>query len=360
VGRSTFVDEIASAFDLASGEGDLHVPTRPDAAGAVRIFEYEALGLSPAATAVLPTEVREWAERRLRVVVDPAGRGQTAGHVASAYSVSALERYQDCPFKFFASDVLDLDEVPEDEPALSPRARGRFIHEVFQRFFEEWDRRGGGTMTTDRMDDARAVFADAAQPLLDRLPEADAALERARLFGSAISTGMVDLVLGLDAARPAEVVDRWLEYRLDGAFSLGAPDGRRVRLKGVADRIDILAGQRLRVIDYKSGAAPQPKRALQVPIYALCARERLSEQRGGDWTVDEAVYVAFTGKRSVVPIVKAGKPGQDVVLAEARGRLFDAVDAIERGEFPPRPHDPRMCSYCAYPSVCRKDYVGDE
>jgi CRISPR/Cas system-associated exonuclease Cas4 (RecB family) len=40
--------------------------------------------------------------------------------------------------------------------------------------------------------------------------------------------------------------------------------------------------------------------------------------------------------------------------------LLDIVSGIERGEFPPRPHEERICSYCAYPSVCRKDYVGDE
>jgi len=48
------------------------------------------------------------------------------------------------------------------------------------------------------------------------------------------------------------------------------------------------------------------------------------------------------------------------VLADARARLLDVVDGIERGEFPVRPYETRMCSYCAYPSVCRKDYVGDE
>ena len=41
-------------------------------------------------------------------------------------------------------------------------------------------------------------------------------------------------------------------------------------------------------------------------------------------------------------------------------RVFAAVDGMARGEFPPRPHDPMMCSYCAYALVCRKDYVGDE
>ena len=362
VGPSTFVDEIDNALDrggagLQIGAG---LKTRPYPVGAARVFEYEALGLDPMNTTALRDGARAWAERRLQTPGDPALRGRTAGHVAKAYSVSALERYQDCPFKFFASDVLKLDELPEDEPALSPRARGRFIHEVFQRFFEQWDGSGGGTITSDRMDEARAVFVEAAQPLLDRLPDADAALERTRLFGSAISVGIVDVVLGLEAARPVEVLERWLEYRLEGEFSLGAAGGRRIPLKGVADRIDLLADRRLRVIDYKSGYAPQPKRALQVPIYALCAQERLTEQRGGDWTVDEAAYVAFTGRRSLVPVIKAGKADQDAVLAEARTRLLDIIGGVERGEFPPRPYEPRICSYCAYPSVCRKDYVGDE
>ncbi len=356
VGPSTFVDEIDKALDRV----EAGLQTRPCAVGASRVFEYEALGLAPINTSALSDGARAWAERRLQTPADPALRGRTAGHVAKAYSVSALERYQDCPFKFFASDVLKLDELPEDEPALSPRARGRFIHEVFQRFFQQWDARGGGTITSERMDEARAVFSEAAEPLLDRLPEADAALERTRLFGSAISVGIVDVVLGLEAARPVEVIERWLEYRLEGEFSLGAAGGRRIPLKGVADRIDLLADRRLRVIDYKSGYAPQPRRALQVPVYALCAQERLAEQRGGDWTVDEAAYIAFSGKRSLVPVIKAGKADQDEVLTDARTRLLAIIEGVERGEFPPRPHEPRICTYCAYPSVCRKDYVGDE
>jgi hypothetical protein len=198
-------------------------------------------------------------------------------------------------------------------------------------------------------------------------------LERTRLFGSAISLGIVDVVLGLEASRPVDVQERWLEYRLEGGFALGSPDGGRVVLKGVADRIDLLAGHRLRVVDYKSGYAPNPKRALQVPVYALCAQERLSERDGTPWIIDEASYVAFSGKRSLVPVVKALRPGSgqaprsgslqpadgDEPLASARQRLFDAVDAMTRGEFPPRPHDPMICRSCAYAAVCRKDYVGD-
>jgi RecB family exonuclease len=308
---------------------------------------------------VLSEAAHAWATWRLQRTSDFAASGQTSGYVANGYAVSALERYQDCPFQFFASKVLQLEEVPEDEPALSPRARGRFIHEVFQRFFERWDGRGERTITSENLDAARTVFRDVAEPLLARLPEADAVLERTRLFGSAISVGIVDVVLSLEASTHVDILDRWLEFRLEGSFSLGRGDGRTVALRGVADRIDLLAGKRLRVIDYKTGYPPQPKRALQVPVYALCAQERLADNGEGSWQVDEAAYVAFSGKRSFVSVM--GRRSDDhSVFADARSRLLDIVDAIERGEFPARPHEVRICSYCAYPSVCRKDYVGDE
>jgi RecB family exonuclease len=353
VSASPFLDEVESA-GLAIAEGP--AGARP------RILEWEALGLDPVRTDRLGAIAMPWAEFRLQApsTRDPRHRGTTTGHVASAFSLSALERYQDCPFKFFAADVLKLEEAPEDEPSLSPRARGRFIHEVFQRFFEAWDRQAGGTIDPARIDEARALFEQVAEPLLTVLPEAEAALERARLFGSAIAPGLVDVVLGIEASRPVKVVERWLEYRLDGDFSLGASDGRRAPLRGVADRIDLLEGRRLRVIDYKSGSAPNVKRALQVPVYALCATERLESRDGGSWTVDEAAYVAFSGRRALVPVVKAGASDPAAPLDAARARLFDLLDAVGRGEFPARPHDPMICTWCAYPSVCRKDYVGDE
>jgi RecB family exonuclease len=323
-----------------------------------RVFEWEALGIEPPYVDRLEPGAAAWA--RHRIAAPPRSdrhRGATAGHVAVSFSLSALERYQDCPFKFFAADVLRLEEVPEDELTLSPRARGRFIHEVFQHFFEAW---GARTITPEALDEARALFTEVAEPLLARLPGPEAALERTRLFGSAIAMGTVDVVLGIEASRSVTVKERLLEHPLAGDFTLGGNDGRTASLRGIADRIDLLEGRKLRVIDYKSGSAPQPKRALQVPVYALAAAERLTARDGERWSVDEAAYVAFSGKRALVPIVKAGTSDPSSILNAARARVFEILDAIDRGEFPPRPHDPVICGWCAYSSVCRKDYVGDE
>jgi RecB family exonuclease len=338
--------------------GSAGLEAREAAVSVARIFEHEALGLEPVDLSYPDAIAAAPAHRRAGGVRNQ--RGQTAARALPGYSLSGLERYQDCPFKFFAADVLKLEESPEDEPMLSPRARGRFVHEVFQRFFEAWDDRGLGTITVDRVDQARQMFQDVAEPLLARFSEAEALLERARLFGSAVSVGIVDVVLGLEASRPAPVQERWLEHRFDGAFSLGAAGGSTVAIRGVADRIDLLEGRRLRVIDYKSGYAPQPKRALQAPVYALCAQERLAERDGQPWQIDEASYVAFAGKRPLVRVVRPDSADASQVLAAARSRVVDIVAAIEGGEFPPRPYELRICNYCAYPSVCRKDYVGDE
>ena len=351
-------DALVAASTLIDAVSAARLETREIAAAPGRIFEHEALGVDPVETASLGPVALASAARRLGAVRDRRP-GETKGHAMAAYSLSALERYQDCPFKFFAADVLKLEEPPEDEPMLSPRARGRFVHEVCQRFFEAWDALGQGTITVDRVDEARLLFQEVAEPLLARFSEAEALLERARLFGSAASVGIVDVVLGLEASRQTPVRERWLEHRFQGVFSLGIADGCAVPINGVADRIDLLEGNRLRVIDYKSGYPPQPKRALQAPIYALCAQERLTERDGRPWQIDEASYVAFSGKRSLVPVVKPASGDAGQVLAAARARVREIVAGIARGEFPPRPHELRMCSYCAYPSVCRKDYVGE-
>ena len=365
---STFAlesDALVSASSLLDELQRAALDAVEEAPAAGRVFEHEALGLEPVDARALDDDVRAWAALRIaaRGQRDERFRGATDGHQARVYSLTALERYLDCPFKFFAADVLRAEEPPDDQSAPSPRARGRFIHDVLQKFFEAWDRTGAGSITADTLDRAREVAATVAGPLLEALGEADAALERARLFGTAISSGLIDIVLAQEVDRASEpVVERWLEHRFDGAFAIG-PEGAPVGLNGVADRVDLLPGRRLRVIDYKSGRAPEVKRALQVPVYAMCAQESLRARDGQPWTVHEAAYVALGDpKRTLVAVVDADAADakRDETLHDARARLHEVLDGIARGEFPARPHEERWCRYCAYSSICRKDYIEDE
>ena len=334
----------------------------PSGAGDRRVFTEEALSLDPVDVEALDPNEREWAAlRHARTSGEaPAFHGFVAtGRGPSSWSVSALETYLECPFKFFARDVLKLEEEPEDAEIMDPRAQGAFVHKVFEAFFKRWQASLHQAITMENIDAARAMFAEVVEERLRSLSDTEAALERTRLLGSAAAAGLGEAVLRMEAERPVPVVDRALEYWMDGEFSFASDAGpRTVFLKGKADRIDLLADGTFRLIDYKLGWPPDKSRSLQLPIYALCAEQRLDGRLGRRWTLGEAAYLAFKGPRRVVPLIGT-RDDRDAVFARAQRRLLDTVDAIGRGEFPPRPDDVYRCDTCTYAAVCRKDYVGD-
>jgi len=289
----------------------------------------------------------------------PAFHGSIGAMEMRPWSISAVETYLGCPFKFFAQHVLKLEEEPDDEEVMDPRAQGQFVHEVFEQFFRAWQDAGRGAITPADLDAARELFTAVVDRAAEKLPGAEAALERTRLLGSPAAAGLGDAVFRMEAERPIPVVERLLEHKLDGEFTIATEAGTRtVRLRGKADRIDLLGDGTFRLIDYKLGWPPDRRRALQLPIYGVCAEQRLAGRHNRTWTLGEAAYLAFKGPRRVVPLFQTADASAEI-LAAAEQRLADALDAIGRGEFPPTPDDVHRCETCAFASVCRKDYVGD-
>jgi RecB family exonuclease len=326
-----------------------------------RVFVHEALASDPVQPSAVEGDASEWLSVRLARSEPGADRfhGAAVSYKPAAYSVSSLERYLQCPFRFFSERVLNLEEDPEDETTLNPKELGIFVHEVFQKFFEQWNRQGYLGITPENLPQARAVFAEVVEPLLAMLPGDEAAVQRTRLLGSAADEGLAEAVFQVEAEWATPVVERLLEQSLNGEFEIRTETGtRRVALHGKADRIDLLQDHTFRIIDYKLNRAPDRKLALQLPIYSVCAVQHLRQTRGEVWEAGQAGYIAFGEDRQFVPMLARGK-SKDATLLEAQTRLLDAVDRIERGEFPPTPVDTMMCTHCPHAGVCRKDYVGD-
>jgi len=274
------------------------------------------------------------ADVRARSAVSRCGGTQAP----RAISVSAVETYLTCPFKYFAQYVLKLEEEREEEEVMDPKTQGQFVHAVFEAFFKTWQDRGHRGITPDNLHPAREIFAEIVEEKIKPLSDAEAALERTRLLGSTVAAGLGEVVFRMEAERPTPVGERLLEYRLHGEFEFNGPNGpKRIALKGVADRIDLLADGSFRLIDYKLSSAPGKSRALQLPIYGLCAEQRLKKPLG------EAAYIAFRGAKRVTPLFSARSDRTDV-LAAAQEKLIDAVEHIERGEFRRRR---RTCSSAA-------------
>jgi ATP-dependent helicase/nuclease subunit B len=346
---STFAEEIPRA----------RLSTVPLDAETGALLE-DALLMEPIPVDVSDADTREWlAWRAGRSSPDAAMfHGQTAPREPKTWSVSALETYLGCPFKFFAQYVLSLQEEPDDEEVMDPRRQGQFIHGVFEMFFTQWQDDGHQSITPDTIDAARLLFREVVERCLGTLSETEASLERTRMLGSPAVAGLGEAVFHMEAERRVPVVARLLEHRLKGAFAIETAAGvRTLSLSGKADRIDLLADGTFRVIDYKLGWPPNKARALQLPIYGICAEQQLAGYLGRNWTLGEAAYLAFKGPKRVVGLFSSDDRRK--VLAEAQERLAATIDAIEAGRFPPTPDDVHRCETCTFTAVCRKDYVGD-
>ncbi|MEO7134735.1 MAG: PD-(D/E)XK nuclease family protein, partial [Vicinamibacterales bacterium] len=338
---SPFIEDLTS-FGLRSA---IATP-----AADVPTFDYEMLAHDPAASSSRWAMVRAANAQRDRRRFE----GEAGEWVLPRVSVSRLERYMKCPFQFFVANVLQVPEEPEDETSRSPLERGRFLHELFETFFHEWQSRGRGRITAADMNEARALFENVAGPALRSLSRSEAGLERARLFGSAVGSGIVDRVLAMEAERGAEIRERLMEYELDGAFSFTGEDGavREVRLRAKIDRVDLLRDGTFRLIDYKTKYVPDRKLALQLPIYSACVRTSLTTAQGRDIPPSEAMYLSFEGPQAVVRLEERGKTFDDLTSA-AGHRLVAALDAIAAGHYPSRPETKNLCTMCAFTAVCR-------
>ena len=131
------------------------------------------------------------------------------------------------PVQVLRAACARLEEEPDDEEVMDPRRQGQFVHEVFEAFFAAWQAAGHRAITPGNLDAARELFTAVVDRALERLPMAEAGLERTRLLGSPAAAGLGEAVFRMEAERPIAVVERLLEHRLDGDFTIATADGPR-------------------------------------------------------------------------------------------------------------------------------------
>ncbi len=324
----------------------------------LRTFADERLALAPLAADGLAAGAAEWLSLRQArpELTSAAYRGEVGAQPPREYRVSSLDRFVECPFKYFAGAVLRLDEEAEEESALTPRERGTLVHRLFETFYREWDAAGRGAISMATVPDAIAEFERLAREALATLPEADRVIETARLLGSIVMRGAAERVFVLEADDPRPVQRRWMEHHVNGTydFPAGFAPPKSIAIRGVADRIDELGDGSLRLIDYKLSRPPKSG-AVQLKVYAYVAQQQLKAQDGREHPVSVADYVSFGDDSS--PVSAVGGNGASVQQAiEAGAQEFAAhVTRIEVGDFPPEPQNASLCEWCAFALVCRKE-----
>ncbi len=248
--------------------------------------------------------------------------------VLGSLSPSRASDFMTCPLLYRFRSIDRLPSSPS-----SAAARGTVVHGVLERLFELPARRR-------TLDEAAALLRPEWERLRDAEPDV------AELF-----------------ADESELAD-WLagaRRLLEGYFALEDPtrlepasreehvqvvlDGG-LRLRGIVDRLDVAPSGAVRVVDYKSGAAPKEAfegRALfQMKFYALV----LWRTTG---TVPALLQLMYLGDREVL----RWRPEEAELRATERKlvALWQAIErATERREFLPRPG--RLCDWCDHQALC--------
>lgn len=354
-------EAVVAATPLTDEARDLK--RAPLALAETRVFADERLALAPIAAGALAESPAEWLRlRQLRPdLSSPEYRGHVGAIPPQEYRVSALDRYADCPFKYFAGSVLRLDEEPNEEPSLTPRERGTLLHSLFEKFYREWDAAGHRGITSGNLADAIERFERIANDALAVLPDADRALESARLLGSIVMRGAGERVFLAEADAKKDVASRSLEVSLNGTYEFptgGFAPPRSIAIRGVADRVDVLTDGTLRLVDYKLTRAPGDQ-AVQLKVYGFVAQKYFAAD-GREPVVSAAEYISFGDDSNAAKSI-AEKNSTVAHAVEIGAQEFaQHVARIEAGEFPPEPEEIGLCEWCAFSFVCRRESVSEK
>jgi putative RecB family exonuclease len=234
-----------------------------------------------------------------------------------ALSPSRAGDFKQCPLLYRFRVV---DRLPEQRsPA---QVRGIVVHAVLERLF--------GLPAPERVP-ARAHEL-LAEVVAELTPE-----DRALLDG-ADAARLVDAYFAMED--PTRLSPQACEVFLEAELESG------VELRGYVDRLDVNAAGELRIVDYKTGAAPRAvfeARALfQLKFYALV----LLRSRG---VLPRQLRLMYLGDGESL----SHRPGHEELERFERTlvALWRAVQrAAPTGDFRPSPG--RLCSWCSHQAFC--------
>jgi ATP-dependent helicase/DNAse subunit B len=257
---------------------------------------------------------------------------------ARGWSASKLESYGTCRFEFFIAYGLELEPRMPPEDGFDVRMLGSMLHEILEAVY------GGAALT----DAAQKVFAGAPEQYGFR-PTALWVQQQAELLR----------VLEKTIAELNKLSQGYTPRALEARFGMGAPSlvlhtsAGEVRLHGYIDRLDTAPDGTLRVIDYKAGSAAisashlKEGRRLQLPIYALAARDALGlgEISGGFyWHIQKA-------EASSLKLEKY-EGGVQAAFDVALAHIGRHVAGIRAGHFEPKAPAEGCPSYCPAVGFC--------
>ncbi|ELY75812.1 PD-(D/E)XK nuclease family protein [Natrinema gari] len=314
------------------------------------------------------------------------------------YSASRIERYVECGFKFYAEEVLGIEDPDDVEVVPTPLETGSYVHDVLERFFadlQDETEDGVNLAEFDRDDLATHLREIAVEELQNADFEYDGLFYerwKAELFAGlgddetapyeagskphdapeqGLFATFLDNELSRDGAdRPHLFEAPFGEGLPDsdaGPFTVERPDGSTVSIRGYIDRVDVSRdGEQptLTLYDYKTGRAPYMTKTtggtkFQLPIYLLAAAEVVDGDLFEQGSLSATYYQVRPPNDLKVPRGVESKFDSEVDLRRFLNNvvpewLGQIDEAIANGRFHTTLLSARgaNCRYCDYRRAC--------
>lgn len=328
-------------------------------------------------------------------------------YAEKVFSVSQLEQYGRCPFNYFCSRLLGIEQPPKFEEEISPLERGKMIHRILYRFFTELKSRKDLAIDSDlKADNALQELRRIAEEELERQKYSGVfwEIEKENILGNEKEhlNGLLKEFINLERKRYKSTeglrfIPSYFEVSFgrvpgsdeDDGISAEKPfiieyNDVKVALRGRIDRIDI-ADDEFIIFDYKTSSSSLPGLkdlekgvSLQMPIYMMAGEYVLKKKTGKALKCIGAIYYTvrdeatckmdnFLSVKDKMEIIKgiAGRRFSggffdkiDNFLEIAKQYVVEYITRIREGFFAVKDIDLyHRCEYCPFSRICRSDFT---
>lgn len=274
----------------------------------------------------------------------------------AVYSASRLNVYLNCPLRFYYQYVLGLSEKEDLLLEPLPRHIGTFIHELLEETFRGFVGRRPVIDPAFRKFFARRLEEKFDRDLASRMRSDSFLLRR-------IIANRLEKFLDNEAGRGVEKII-CLEEERSGTVNL---QGELIPFRYTVDRIDQLPGERVVIIDYKTGggsAAPKNLKALlamesdrqsirdnlrsfQLPLYYYFIQKDFPEA-----DLNAELYNIRTLKRDIF-ITEEDAADKEKVMKVCFEALEHILSEILNPKIPFVPdRQERHCRHCPFKGLC--------
>jgi RecB family exonuclease len=287
---------------------------------------------------------------------DDAAARRSAAPRLRRWSPTALERYRACPYWYYLSYVLRLEQRPEPEEGANFAQTGNLYHRILEQVYRQ------AADPTD-LAELLALLPAVAQSVFDAAPRQEGFRVTAWW---AQTKAEIEANVAASLAALAEYDGTPFAFELsfhgDGALhlNLGGEEGEAAySVSGKIDRVDRRPDGSLRIIDYKTGVGDYDSartlidgRRLQLALYALAAQSalELGEVSDGFYWFAHKTRGSWTLATFEDPAT--GATGAQAAIEIALHHASAAVGSARQGKFAPQPPTGGCPEYCTAANFC--------